>query len=156
MAKFARFSVSSKPLARPATIMMGISAVSGLLLSAVINSLPDIFGICMLVTIRAGRMWDKTSRASSPLVADSTMYPRSSRKRHTVYRINIESSTTRATIDIYRFTEAGGPKLNVVLRAPLNHNKARQRQQATTLTDSYNRHKSESDCRFPGSLDSTI
>ncbi len=34
--------------------MIGIPAVSGLLFSAVISSLPDIFGICISVTIRSG------------------------------------------------------------------------------------------------------
>src|SRR5580658_1616559 len=97
MAKLARFSCSSKPLARPATIMIGISAVLRFFLTAVINSAPDIFGICMSVTIRSGRRRSRICSASRPLVADSTAKPRSSRKRQTVYRISMESSTTNAT-----------------------------------------------------------
>ena len=42
MAKLRAFRLRRKPLARPVITMMGTSAVSGLLFSAVINSLPDI------------------------------------------------------------------------------------------------------------------
>src|SRR6202023_299710 len=119
MAKSARFSDVSKPLPRPATIMIGIFAVSGLLLSAPINSVPDIRGIFTSVMIRSGCTRARTCNASTPFVADSTANPRSSRKRHTVYRISMESSTTRATFDIFHgeeCTHTPGPEItNVVL-----------------------------------------
>jgi Ca2+/Na+ antiporter len=54
IAKSARFSESSKSLPRAATIISGMAAVFGLLFNAVMSSLPDIFGICMSVTIKFG------------------------------------------------------------------------------------------------------
>src|SRR5580704_2680951 len=48
----------------------------------------------------SGRTLFNASSASSPLVADSTAKPRSSRKRHTVCRMSMESSTTKATTDM--------------------------------------------------------
>ena len=54
-------------------------AVSGSLLTRVINSLPDIFGICMSVTMRSGCKRAALRELPAPLVADSTVKPRSSR-----------------------------------------------------------------------------
>src|SRR5581483_4968575 len=96
MAKSARFSCVLKPLCFPATITMGTFAVDGCAFNAVISSLPLILGICMSVTIRSGCTRLSISSASCPLVADSTAKPRSSRKRQTVWRMSMESSTTNA------------------------------------------------------------
>src|SRR5437762_444348 len=98
MAKLARFSDSSKPLPRLATMMIEIFAVSGLLFRTVISSGPDILGICMSVTIRSGCKWVRICRASTPLVADSTVNSLDSKiSPHSLHSTNSQSSS-RLTI----------------------------------------------------------
>src|SRR5207248_1950207 len=77
---------------------IGMFAVTGEAFKLVISSVPSILGICMSVMITCGRTVLRISIASLPLVADSTAKPRSSRNRQTVCLINMESSTTKATL----------------------------------------------------------
>src|ERR1700756_4028486 len=77
-----------------------MAAVWGLSLRALISSLPPMAGICMSVITRPGTTRFSTSSASMPFEAASTANPRSWRKRHTVWRITMESSTTKATTGI--------------------------------------------------------
>lgn len=50
--------------------------------------------------MRSGRMPASISSASMPLLAASTRKPLSSRKRQTVWRMSMESSTTKASLDM--------------------------------------------------------
>ena len=77
MANSARLSASPQPFVLLVMMTIGTFAVSGFAFSAVINSLPDIFGISMSVTTRSGLTCESFSSASLPLTADSTAKPRS-------------------------------------------------------------------------------
>src|SRR5512146_781141 len=101
MTKSARVS-AGMPLtaARPASTTMGMVEVSGRERSREINSLPPMRGMVRSVTMRVGCRCSSNCMASAPSLADSTVKPRCSRKRQTVCRISIESSTTRTVRDI--------------------------------------------------------
>src|SRR5215470_12221610 len=129
----ARVSLRSKPLDTPVRIRIGMEAVSELPFSALINSPPPIVGICISVITSAGLTRFRIPSASTPFDADTTVYPRSSRKRETVCRITIESSTSNTTPGI-QF-----PKRTRISVPAIRSNQFGA-QQTQTVDDHYVRH----------------